>query len=88
MAKVKAKLKFATGIHSEACLVGIESESAEMVSNDIFDCGTYDWMAYNLDIEIPPKAMISVIVSVSPSLWGQEIDEINYTVESLEFEYI
>ncbi len=78
MSDIKAKLVFVTGLHSDAALVNIESNSEQMVSDDIYDLGVYDWIAYNLDIEIPKTSYIELLVDVKPSYWGGDIDEIVY----------
>lgn len=80
MSDIKAKLTFATGMNCDASLISIESNSEQMVSDDIYDCGVYDWIAYNLEIEIPKCSILTIDVDVSPSFWGGEIDEINYTI--------
>lgn len=80
MSDIKAKLTFATGIHCDAALVDIESNSEQMVSDDIYDCGVYDWIAYNLEIEIPKCSILTINVDVAPSFWDGDIDEINYSI--------
>ncbi|CAH9013289.1 putative coil containing protein [Vibrio phage 199E37-1] len=80
MSDIKAKLVFVTGLHCDAALVEIESNGEQMVSDDIYDCGVYDWIAYNLEIEIPKCSIMTINVDVSPSLWGGDIDEVNYSV--------
>ncbi|AUR96495.1 coil containing protein [Vibrio phage 1.225.O._10N.261.48.B7] len=80
MSDINAKLTFVTGMHCDAALVEIESNSKDMVSDDIYDCGVYDWIAYNLEVEIPKNSMLTINVNVSPSYWGDSIDEINYAV--------
>ena len=80
MSDINAKLTFVTGMHCDAALVGIESSSKDMVSDDIYDCGVYDWIAYNLEIEIPKNSTLIINVDVSPSYWGDSIDEINYAI--------
>lgn len=80
MSDIKAKLVFVTGMHCDAALVEIKSNSEKMISDDIYDCGVHDWIAYNLEIEIPKCSILTINVDVSPSFWGGEIDEINYTI--------
>ena len=80
MSNIKAKLTFATGLHCDAALVEIDSNSAQMVIDDIYDCGVYDWIAYNLEIEIPKCSILTINVDVTPSFWGGDIDEINYSI--------
>lgn len=80
MSDINAKLTFVTGMHCDAALVEIESSSKDMVSDDIYDCGVYDWIAYNLEIEIPKNSTLIINVDVSPSYWGDSIDEINYAI--------
>lgn len=80
MEKLKAKLTFITGIGCDAALVEIDSNCEEMITNDIYDCGVFDWIAYNLEIEVPTKSTLVVNVDVKPSYWGDEIEEINYYV--------
>ena len=80
MSDINAKLTFVTGMHCDAALVEIESSSKDMVSDDIYDCGVYDWIAYNLEIEIPKNSTLIINVDVIPSYWGDSIDEINYAI--------
>lgn len=80
MSDISAKLVFVTGLNCDAALVEIESNSEQMVSDDIYDCGVYDWIAYNLEIEIPKCSILTINVDVNPSYWGGDIDEINYTI--------
>ena len=80
MSDINAKLTFVTGMHCDAALIGIESNSKDMISDDIYDCGVYDWIAYNLEIEIPKNSTLIINVDVTPSYWGDNIDEINYAI--------
>ncbi|WRQ13086.1 hypothetical protein [Vibrio phage vB_VpM-pA2SJ1] len=80
MSNLKAKLTFVTGMGSDAALIAIDSNCQDMVTSDIYDCGVYDWIAYNLDIEIPECSVLSFSVDVFPSCWGNEIEEIDYTL--------
>lgn len=80
MSKFKAKLEFVTGLKCDASPIKIESNCHDMVENDIYDCGVYDWIAYNLGIEIPQCSFICVEVDVFPSYWGSDIDEIDYSI--------
>lgn len=80
MSDIKAKLVFVTGLHCDAALIEIESNSERMVSDDIYDCGVYDWIACNLEIEIPKSSILTINVDVSPSFWDCYIDEINYSI--------
>lgn len=80
MSELKADLTFVIGLAGDASLIRIESNCKDMVHDDIYDCGVYDWVAYNLDIEIPSCSFLSFSVDVHPSCWVNSVDEINYSI--------
>lgn len=88
MSELKATLKFSTGMNSDASLINIVSNCKEMVLDDIYECGVYDWMAYNLGVEIPERSIISLEVHVVPSYWDHDIDEIEYSIIDGTFEHL